>query len=94
MLIYVKNMKKKNFLRTDRRTDRRTDNPKLQFGTSQKKSFFIGQTDGRSTQSYSSEPHIKKVFLSDRQTDVQLKAIVRNLTKKLFTDRQTDNPKL
>ena len=41
MLIYVKIIKKKTFLRTDGQTD----NPKLQFGTSQKKKFFTRQTD-------------------------------------------------
>ena len=45
-----------------------------------KKMFFIGRTDGRSTQNYSSEPHKKKKknFL---RTDAQ-------------TDGRTDNPKL
>jgi hypothetical protein len=56
--------------------------------------FFIrtdGQTDTRSTQNYSSEPNKNlqkknykiKCFLSDRQKHVQLKTIVRNLTKTL-----------
>ena len=50
-----------------------------------KKSFTDGQTDGRTTQNYSSEPHNtkKKNFLrTDGQTDGQPKTIVRNLTIK------------
>ncbi len=65
-----KNFKKKKSLYGH--TDGRTDNPKLQFGTSQKiikvkklqkkKNFYFirqtdGQTDTLSTQNYSSEPH-------------------------------------
>jgi len=38
-----------------------------------KKMFFIGRTDGRSTQNYSSEPHKKKL----------------QKKKKLFTDGRT-----
>jgi hypothetical protein len=51
-----------------------------------KKSFLSdGRTDTRTTQNYSSEPHKifkKNVFYrTDGQTDVQLKTIVRKLTK-------------
>jgi len=47
MLIYVKNIKKKNFLRTDR------------------------QTDGRTTQNYSSEPH-KRHYMMRRRLRILL----------------------
>ncbi len=69
------------------------------------KKTFYGQTDRRITKNHSAEAHKKKrkkkVFYQYRQTHIQLKTIVRNLTKKkkkkkffISTDRHTLNSKL